>query len=510
MIQPKTLSLLLLFIISAFISGGCNDENTAQPKPQPLVLQGQAYTFDSENGTTWNGAQEIGVFLIDSDKKTIIEEYANLKYFADNRTATGYFVPDGEPVYLKEQQKVNVIAYYPYKDTNTLTSNSGSQYLYRIDLSNQKNLKPDAFLYANNAKELSNTNYKATLELRPVLSMVKLTFTQSSGISEERLKNMTLKLTGMISKADFDLLSGEFISTFQKQEHEITIDVKNDLTANIILYPSELSQNATLEIVLPADDDNEEITMTWSLNNVISEMEENTQYFILAKISEKGITGELTGKSLIYIQDWNKDEDINGNANPEKPQLVNLITNGDFESLTSISTSGSVPASAKVWYGLKNNDNFQANIYKDSKQGNAAHMKCRSNLTWYKNYIGHTMSGAKSKSYRLKFKASILESAAQANVQVYIRINKEGNYFFVLKDTDLTKACAAQIVTVNKEWTEYTIDFDFTQQVNTIWGSGITISPTTEEDFKNFYIAFVAQNTDIDYYLDDITLVELN
>lgn len=258
MIRFKTLSLLLLIIITSFISGGCNDENTIQPKPQPLVLQGQAYTFDSENGTIWNGAQEIGVFLIDFDKKTIIEEYANLKYFADNRTSSGYFVPEGEPVYLKEQQKVNAIAYYPYKDINTLTNNSGSQYLYRLDLSNQKNLKPDAFLYADNAKELSSTNYKATLELRPVLSMVKLTFTQSAGISEDRLKKMTLKLKGMPSKADFDLLLGDFIST-TKEDNEIVIDVKDDLTANIILYPSALAENTTLEVTIPAEGNEKEI-----------------------------------------------------------------------------------------------------------------------------------------------------------------------------------------------------------------------------------------------------------
>ena len=120
------------------------------------------------------------------------------------------------------------------------------------------------------------------------------------------------------------------------------------------------------------------------------------------------------------------------------------------------------------------------------------------------------MANAKSKSYRLKFKASTLESTKQANMQVYIRINKADNYFFVLKDADQTKACADQVISLSKEWTEYTIDFDFTQQVNTIWGSGIIISSTTEEDLKNFYVAFVAQNADVDYYLDDITLEELN
>lgn len=108
-----------------------------------------------------------------------------------------------------------------------------------------------------------------------------------------------------------------------------------------------------MEVTIPAEGNEKEIITSWSLNNVISEIEENTQYFILAKISAEGITGELTGKSLIYIQDWNTDEDINGNANPDKPQSVNLATNGDFEELTSISVSNSVPTSAKVWYGLK-------------------------------------------------------------------------------------------------------------------------------------------------------------
>lgn len=537
MTKSKTSTLALLITIISFMSGSCSNEETSLSAPQPLVLQGQVYTFDSEDGTIWNGAQEIGVFFIDADKKTLIDEYVNLKYFADNRNTTGYFVPEGEPIYLKDSQMVNAIAYYPYKETDELTGYSATQYLYQLDLSNQKNLKPDVFLYAYNATELSNTNYKATLELRPILSMVKLTFIESAGMSEERLKNMSLKLKGMPLKADFDILTGEFVSNLQQRgmaskattdlldgdnnsdsqdenddegNNDIDIDVNDNLTVNIILFPSELSQNATLELALPADDNSEAITMSWSLNSVISEMKENTEYTVIAKVSEEGITGELTGESLIYIQDWNKDEEVNGSANPEIPEPAILVTDGDFESLTNISVSASVPASANVWYGLKNNDNFQAGIYNDSEQGNVAHMKCSNDLLWYKNYIGYTATGAKAKSYRLKFKASTIGGAAQANLQVYTRINKAGNYFFVLKDVDLTKACAARVVTVGKEWTEYTIDFDFTQQVNTIWGSGITVSSTSEEDFMSFYIAFVAQNADVDYYLDDITLEEIN
>lgn len=511
MTKRKTYSLVLLFTIISFMLGSCSKEDVSSlSEPQPLVLQGQIYSFDSEEGTIWNGEQKIGVFLIDSEEKTLLDEYVNLKYFADNRNASGYFVPEGEPVYLEEQQKVNAIAYYPYEDTDILTCRTSSQYLYQMDLSDQKNLKPDAFLYADNVSELSNVNYKATLELRPVLSMVKITFTQVSGLSEERLKKMTLKLKGMPLKADFDLLGGEFIPALSKENNQISIDVKDDLTTNILLYPSELSQNATLEITLPADADHEAVTMTWSLNNAVSSVEENTQYFVLAKVSEEEITGELTGESLIYIQDWNTDADVNGSVTQDEPQPVSLVENGDFESLTNISVSGSVPAEVNVWYGLKNDENFLSNIYKDATQGNVAHMKGSGTLSWYKNYIGHTMTGAEPKSYRLRFKASTLQSAEKANMQVYIRINKSGNYFFVLKDADLTTACAAQVVSVNNGWTEYSIDFDFTQQVNTIWKNDMTISSTTQDDFQSFYVAFVAQNVDVDYYLDNVTLEELN
>lgn len=38
----------------------------------------------------------------------------------------------------------------------------------------------------------------------------------------------------------------------------------------------------------------------------------------------------------------------------------------------------------------------------------------------------------------------------------------------------------------------------------------MTISSTTQDDFQSFYVAFVAQNVDVDYYLDDVTFEELN
>lgn len=519
--------LMLMLSVLTFSVTGCSDndqdDNTQQAADRPLVLQGQAYTFNTEEGTVWHNAQEIGVFLTETGQETVCGDYANLKFYADNRNSYGYFVPNGDPIYLDEEQTVDIKAYYPYK---IFSSRAQDTYYYTVDLSNQKTAKPDGFLYADNAKGVSRVNYKANLELRPVLSLVKLTLVPGADITEDRMKKMTARLKGMKATAQFDLLKGEFLKTAGAgNDVKIALNVKSDLTISIVMFPEEMSEHATLEVTLPAEGDKEELTMSWSLNNAVQSMEQNVQYDVLVKLADNGMTGELIGKSFIYIQDWGHSDDVNGDANqdkgtepeqpeqpeqPEEPEKAGLVTDGSFEKVSKIGVAGSLPAATNVWYGLKNNDDFLAEVVNDDKQGKVAHWRCTAaSQAWHKNYLGHRANGAKSGSYRLSFKAYTKGAAEKNNLQVYIRINKSGNAFFVLKDVDLTKACAAKMVAVTDSWAEYTVDFDFTTQVNTIWNSGITTSATAATDFADFYIAFVASVADTDYYLDDVKLEEL-
>lgn len=325
-IMEKLKTYLLLFMLAtASALAGCSDDDDAAPSGvQPLIIQGQAYSFNSETGTTWHGAQEVGVFLLNAADQSLPEKYANMKYRADNRLSSGYFVPDAEPVYLADGETVDAIAYHPYKSSGDLFADATSQYLYPVDLSNQKGLKPDAFVYANNARGLTNRNYKARMELRPVLSMVKFTLVQGADVSEERLKKMALRLKGMPSKAQFDLLQGSFLSVPVSRndaaatDEGIVIDVASDLTASAVIFAAEMAENATLEIILPAEGDKEELKMSWSLNSVIAEVEANTQYFVRAKISEEGVSAELTGQSQIYIVDWQEDDEVGDYISPDR------------------------------------------------------------------------------------------------------------------------------------------------------------------------------------------------
>lgn len=195
----------------------------------------------------------------------------------------------------------------------------GTHYIYNIDLSNQKTAKPDAFLYADNAKSVSKTNYKANLELRPVLSMMKLTLVPGADITEDIIKKMTIRLKGMPTTALFDLLKGDFMEGPTQQSNVKTdLSINSDLTVSIVMLPDEMSKYATIEVTIPAEGNIEEKTMSWSLNNAVQLMEKNTQYFVMLKIGNNGVTGELTGQSLIYIQDWGHSDDVNGDARQNK------------------------------------------------------------------------------------------------------------------------------------------------------------------------------------------------
>jgi phage host-nuclease inhibitor protein Gam len=98
---------------------------------------------------------------------------------------------------------------------------------------------------------------------------------------------------------------------------------------------------------------------------------------------------------------------------------------------------------------------------------------------------------------------------------VYVKVNKSGNYFFVLNKANTEKACAARTFSLTEEWKTYTIDFDLTKVVNTINTPKVAadgtqpIAASTKEDLANFFAAFVATTEEVTYYIDDVTMIEI-
>ena len=249
------------------------------------------------------------------------------------------------------------------------------------------------------------------------------------------------------------------------------------------------------------------------LHEIFENTEKNTEYNVLAKVTSEGIEAELVGTSPIYIEDWQNDDNIldDTSYNPSE-----LITNGSFENLRAedFNIGTGVAKTDHTWFAVKNKVEGEAAIVKDNDQGNVLRMNFYgSEMSWYRNLIGHTMSGGKSECYHLQFKARTATKGSK--MQVYVKVNKDGNHFFVLKGADTTKACAARTFSLTDEWKTYTIDFDLTKVVNTIATPMVTadgIEPvvaSTADDLSNFYVAFVTQSAGVDYFIDDVTMIKI-
>lgn len=511
MINKNSLFYTLL-LFAALSSTSCSDDekDNGLPKESPVVLIGEAFSLDSGDGETWNSSQKVGVFMVESGTTDIIKNYSNWEYIADNRSQTGYLVPaNNEAMYLpNDGTKADIIAYYPYSKDETLTRAEITNYQYKLDLSDQSKTKADAFLYSRNAKGLNKDNPKTTVQLKPVLSKVKFNFAPATDMSEDNLKKIKARLTDMSTVANYDLLNGQFLfSTQTEEDKKIELKTTGDGSqAEGIIFPGTVTQNSELEVDIPVEGTGETKTLSCKLNESIESLDENIQYDILVEVGANSIKATITGKAPIYIQDWKDDDTVDGNADITIPDLIQT---GDMESLTAadIKTGTSSPKDINIWYGVNNKVTGAVDLQTDAQQGNVLHMNFSGTLNWANNYIGYNTNGAKAANYRLTFKAKagVTNTAA---LQVYIRINKSGTYFFVRKDADLTKACAAEVVKPSSEWKTYSVDFDLTQVVNTIWSKGI-ISGAVEADYENFYIAFATQTSGADFYIDDVSLKQI-
>ena len=516
--------MMLCVTTLAFTSCSKDDNNETVSEPIPVVLSSKVYTMDAENGTILRSGEKFGVFMLKSGTYEPVNGYANVLHTADNYSATGYLIPSGTPMYYPtDGTKVDIVAYFPYDETlsaDALSMRSNradthSNYIYEINLKNQKSAKVDDFLYAPQEKEHSSLNAKVQLQMRPVVARIKIVLEAGSDMSEQQMSKLLAYLDNMPTVAKFDLLHGTFLEVGEKEQVEmkLTTDAATGLiTVQALLFPGLIDND--LKLVLKEEGNSgSNVQLILPLHEIFENTEKNTEYNVLAKVTSEGIEAELVGTSPIYIEDWQNDDNIldDTSYNPSE-----LITNGSFENLRAedFNIGTGVAKTDHTWFAVKNKVEGEAAIVKDNDQGNVLRMNFYgSEMSWYRNLIGHTMSGGKSECYHLQFKARTATKGSK--MQVYVKVNKEGNHFFVLKGADTTKACAARTFSLTEEWKTYTIDFDLTKVVNTISTPTVTadgIEPvvaSTTDDLSNFYIAFVTQSAGVDYFIDDVTMIKI-
>ena len=512
----------LVACLATFAVSSCSsdDNSETQPERTPVVLSSKVYTMDAEDGTVLRSGEEFGVFMLKANTDEPVQGYSNVLYTADNYSATGYLIPSGEPMYYPtDGSQVDIVAYFPYREDVTVAAlgraDNHSGYIYEMNMKDQKKAKVDDFLHGPQEKGHSAQKAKVQLQMRPVIARIKMVLEAGADMSVEQMSKLNAHLDNLPTIAWFDLIHGTFLELHEKEQVEMkkTTDATTGaITVEALIFPGAVGKDVELTLKDPTHPE-QEIHLSIPLNDVVEHAEENTEYQVLAKVTPDGIEAELVGTSPIYVEDWQNDDSLMDDMTYNETELV---TDGTFENLKpeDLVVGTGVAKTDHTWFGVINKVEGQVELATDSVQGKMLSMNFTGNeMSWYRNYVGHTMSGGKRDHYHLQFKARAAEKGAK--LQVYVKVNKSGNYFFVLGGADTSKACAARTFSLSDEWKTYTIDFDLTQVVNTINTPKVATDGTqpvvasTADDLANFYAAFAAATDGATYYIDDVTMIKI-
>ncbi|GAE83719.1 fimbrillin family protein [Bacteroides reticulotermitis] len=496
-----------IIAVVALALGGCSDDATdTQPVPAPAVLMAKIYTLDpEEEGTHWKSGKNVGVYVLKGNTTECVSPYNNVKY-QTTVTPEGYFTPavkEDVIYYPQDGSKVDIIAYYPWKETV-------ADELYPMDVSSQKIAANFSFLYAGNGKGLSSSNQKTTLELRPVLSQIVFDLKPGDGVVEEYLRESEIKISGMNTKADFNLLSGQFeessepkdiaLVTFAEKDEATNIE-RNGASAQVL--PASSTEGYIVEIKLP----NMNRTYYWELTKGTTLLEQSVRYICTARIDLEKIEVVTEVKP---IEDW--QDGANKEVAAEENRIQQDIESLPVGTLSTITKPFDMLMHTWGFYKrIEDGKTLTAEVEYDETLGrNVIHAKYVSANSWYKYFFAYRTGNVKPTTYALKFKAKGTNSK---DIRCYIEGNKDR---YITSNALVTgdKYIGYIQFRLTGEYKEYELVFNFARA---IVGTASTAFPegdpklveTTEDNLKDFYIAFHSQSGgDVEIYMDDISFQE--
>lgn len=212
----------------------------------------------------WHNEDKIGLFAFNTG---VNYSQASVDPEVNNRAmitkGDGVFrAVIGGLEYPKEGNNQDYIAYFPYMD-NTLLQD----FVYPVNLSDQKDIDIIDFLVSDNLKNISNSPEKHILKFKHKLSRVTLSISSE----DFDLKEATVTAIGLPTKADFNLINGKFL---------VNYSVKENVNARTIYNGSEL----IADLLVLADDG------VGSLTFVIR-LKDGSQYRFVTPTSWKWTSG---------------------------------------------------------------------------------------------------------------------------------------------------------------------------------------------------------------------------
>jgi len=209
--KTKFLSVLA---VTAILLSSCSSDDTMET---PEVNNGMVKFSSGVNaatpkvggaeGTIWSTYDVIGIYMLKAGQgltdANIVEGKKNVSYRAESSATSTSFKPGSSVIYYPvDGSKVDFFSYYPY-------TASLDDYVFKVDLSDQ-DPQTDVDLMIAKANN-SNLGYDKTnqqsvnLVFDHQLVKVVMNVTRGEGLGQTDLANVTAKIKGMNTKADFDM-----------------------------------------------------------------------------------------------------------------------------------------------------------------------------------------------------------------------------------------------------------------------------------------------------------------
>lgn len=508
----KTL-LLAMSMSCAFAFCGCDDEENSAPTviDTPIVLSGKAYTFDPElEGEIWKRGKSVGVYMKKENSVETVSPYTNVKY---NTTAEplGYFSPETPAtlINMPKEGNVDVVAYYPYSEN--LNSDS-----YPMTVASQKVSANFAFLYAN-VKGMNVQNNKTELQFRPVLSQLVFNLIAGDGVTDEYLNESSIKVKGMPTVANFNILSGAFEQASEVKDIDMVSFLPEEEKGNGAsgqVFPAETTEGFSAEIKIAR------MNRTEKWNFVDAEetrtLEPGMRYICNVTVSLDKIEVSVDKEA---IDGWNKGEgqEVTGEENLVLTDIEELPLGG----ITDCGGDDPLKQSIGTWcFKTRDDMPLSVEVISDDELGkNVIYGKFEKAVTsWFKSYVSYRGGNAEAGVYSISFKA---KGTSGKSIRCYVATADKTTFaskktsVFVANDKGTGGKPYNGYVSFNltDEWTDYTIKFNFAKMVQDPYSFAETdIREATAEALKDFYISFfnTTNNTAVDFYLSDVVFKKID
>ncbi len=288
--------LCAIGVVGVLFSSCSKDVATAPKSDNELKITSGIATRAS--GIAWDDNDQIGVFA--SQGSTILG--TNTPFSTELGGATANFTNDGDPIYFPMVGVMDVVAYYPYEASTTLTA-------YAVDVATQTDPTVIDLMSAKRSAETQSTPLSMHFYHR--LSQLSLTIVAGDGLSVADLAGTKVTISGLVSDATYNLTTDAI--TLGSTSTELAFNVNSDVTfATAIAVPQTVGSSVRLTFDIPAIGE-----LFTSIN--VAELLSGKNHKFTATINNNRL--DLSGS---IIEDWGDssasgDDDLNPVLPPVAP-----------------------------------------------------------------------------------------------------------------------------------------------------------------------------------------------